>query len=147
MQSNKASKKTRKIAEEPAAAASETSVAGKPSVRSSKSKASNVDKAEISDLGSGNHRHKVDSIAPVEPVIAEEAETKSMAATAGAHFTNPLPAPSQSESLSDKNTARQATHEEIAKLAFSYWIARGGVHGSADLDWLRAEKELTGSRS
>ena len=146
MQSNKASKKTRKIAEEPAPAASETSVAGKVSARSSKPRASKVDKAEISDLGSGNHRHKVDSVAPVEPVIAEEAGTKSMAATASAQSTSSLPAPSRSE-LHAEETARTATHEEIAKLAFSYWMARGGFHGSAEVDWLRAEKELTGSRS
>ncbi len=146
MQSNKASKKTRKVAEEPAGAASETSVAGNVSARSSKSRASKVDKAEISDLGSGNHRHKVDSVAPVEPVIAEEAGTKSMATAAAAQSINPLPAPSQSESHSEKTT-RTATHEEIAKLAFSYWVARGRVHDSPDLDWLRAEQELTGSRS
>jgi hypothetical protein len=32
--------------------------------------------------------------------------------------------------------------DEIARLAYSYWEARGGAHGSAEADWLRAEQEL-----
>lgn len=38
------------------------------------------------------------------------------------------------------------SHEEIAKLAHSYWIARGYAHGSAEDDWLRAERELRAKR-
>ncbi len=34
------------------------------------------------------------------------------------------------------------THEEIARLAYSYWDARGRKGGSAREDWLRAEQEL-----
>ncbi len=37
-------------------------------------------------------------------------------------------------------------HNEIAELAYSYWEARGRQGGSADEDWLRAERELTGRR-
>jgi hypothetical protein len=33
-------------------------------------------------------------------------------------------------------------HETIAVLAFSYWMERGGQGGSAEEDWLRAEREL-----
>jgi hypothetical protein len=33
-------------------------------------------------------------------------------------------------------------HEEIARLAYSYWEARGRHRGSALEDWLRAEREL-----
>jgi hypothetical protein len=32
--------------------------------------------------------------------------------------------------------------EEIAKLAYSYWEARGGNGGSAEEDWYRAEQEF-----
>jgi hypothetical protein len=39
---------------------------------------------------------------------------------------------------------RISTHEEIAHLAYSYWEARGGQTGSAETDWLRAEKVLNG---
>jgi hypothetical protein len=33
-------------------------------------------------------------------------------------------------------------HEEVARLAYSYWEARGCEGGSADEDWHRAEAEL-----
>ena len=31
---------------------------------------------------------------------------------------------------------------ETARLAYSYWEARGGADGSAEQDWARAEQEL-----
>jgi hypothetical protein len=34
------------------------------------------------------------------------------------------------------------TFDEIAKLAYSYWEARGYQGGSPEEDWLRAEEEL-----
>lgn len=34
------------------------------------------------------------------------------------------------------------TESEIARLAYSYWEARGGHGGSAWEDWLHAEEEL-----
>ena len=34
------------------------------------------------------------------------------------------------------------THEEIARLAFSLYEARGGQDGHHSEDWLRAEQEL-----
>ena len=34
------------------------------------------------------------------------------------------------------------THEEIQKLAQSYWAARGYKDGYAEQDWLQAEQEL-----
>jgi Protein of unknown function (DUF2934) len=37
---------------------------------------------------------------------------------------------------------RVASKEEIARLAYSYWEARGRPHGSAAEDWLRAERDL-----
>jgi hypothetical protein len=32
--------------------------------------------------------------------------------------------------------------DEISKLAYSYWQARGGNGGSAEEDWYRAEQEI-----
>jgi hypothetical protein len=32
--------------------------------------------------------------------------------------------------------------EEVARLAYHYWLDRGGQHGSAEQDWLRAERDL-----
>jgi len=37
----------------------------------------------------------------------------------------------------------QLTREEIARLAYSYWEARGYQGGSPDEDWVRAERELS----
>jgi hypothetical protein len=34
-------------------------------------------------------------------------------------------------------------HEEIARLAYSYWEARGRDGGSPEEDWFRAESDLT----
>jgi hypothetical protein len=33
-------------------------------------------------------------------------------------------------------------HQDIARLAYSYWEARGRQGGSALEDWLRAEREI-----
>jgi hypothetical protein len=38
---------------------------------------------------------------------------------------------------------RPPTHEEIARLAYSYWDARGYRGGSPLEDWFRAERVLT----
>jgi len=35
-----------------------------------------------------------------------------------------------------------AEHDEIARLAYSYWKARGCPDGSPEEDWLRAESDL-----
>lgn|GEM_PF-3038229 len=39
-------------------------------------------------------------------------------------------------------SAEPLNHEEIARLAYDFWQARGCPHGSADSDWLQAEQEL-----
>ena len=46
-------------------------------------------------------------------------------------------------------TAKPAkpSHEEIERLAKSYWAARGGNDGDAEQDWLRAEQELLNKAS
>jgi Protein of unknown function (DUF2934) len=35
--------------------------------------------------------------------------------------------------------------DQIALLAYSYWEARGGLFGSPEEDWLRAEQEIRSS--
>jgi hypothetical protein len=39
------------------------------------------------------------------------------------------------------------THADIALLAEKFWVERGRPHGSAEIDWLRAEQELLGQAS
>jgi len=36
----------------------------------------------------------------------------------------------------------EPTYEDIARLAYTYWEARGCQGGTPDEDWLRAEQEL-----
>ncbi len=38
--------------------------------------------------------------------------------------------------------APELKREQIARLAYSYWEARGCQAGSAEEDWVRAEQEL-----
>ena len=47
--------------------------------------------------------------------------------------------------LEDRNKPREpqvVSRERIARLAYSYWEARGRQGGSAEEDWFRAEREL-----
>ena len=37
--------------------------------------------------------------------------------------------------------------EEVAQLAYSYWLARGCPDGSPEEDWLRAEQEILRQRN
>jgi Protein of unknown function (DUF2934) len=37
--------------------------------------------------------------------------------------------------------------EAVARLAYSYWLERGGAGGSSEEDWLRAERELSQNRT
>jgi hypothetical protein len=36
----------------------------------------------------------------------------------------------------------EVTRDDIARLAYTFWEQRGGLGGSPDEDWLRAENEL-----
>ncbi|HUJ22096.1 MAG TPA: DUF2934 domain-containing protein [Bryobacteraceae bacterium] len=56
--------------------------------------------------------------------------------------TTPVTAESPRVSESAEAEAGALDHEEIARLAYSYWQARGCPHGSPEEDWLRAEQEL-----
>ncbi len=38
----------------------------------------------------------------------------------------------------------ELSHEQIARLAYALWEARGCQHGNPEEDWLRAEQELRG---
>jgi hypothetical protein len=41
-----------------------------------------------------------------------------------------------------ETAAVEPSREAVAQLAYLYWQARGGQDGSADDDWIRAEREL-----
>lgn len=70
--------------------------------------------------------------APAVPEIAEPAPILSETLSVTAVVPS-LPAPVSSD---------EPAREEIARLAYSYWEARGFQGGSAEEDWLRAEIEI-----
>ena len=74
---------------------------------------------------------------------------KAMAAAAGfesASFDAAVIDPVGVVTAPENSTGPQHSREDVAKLAYSYWIARGYSHGAAEEDWLRAEAELAGKR-
>jgi hypothetical protein len=42
---------------------------------------------------------------------------------------------------------RSVSHDEVARLAHTYWQQRGHKHGHHEEDWLRAEQALRGKAS
>ena len=127
MQSNKSSKKSRKIADSTASVTLESAGAAelKPKPRTSKSSAPKT--TEVVKAESPSHHHKL-SASPVAEALAVMSESSSTA-------LNLTPAASP----------RVVTHQQIAELAHSFWTSRGYVHGSPDDDWFRAEQQLTGA--
>lgn len=123
MQSNKSSKKPRKIADSTASATLESAggTEMKPKPRTSKSSAPKTN--EVIRTETPTHHHKL-SASPVAEALAAVSESSS---------TGQSPAP------------RAITHQQIAELAHSFWTNRGYAHGSPEDDWLRAERQLTGA--
>jgi hypothetical protein len=126
MQSNKSSKKTHKNAEEAVVGAPELSAAAEVTpksrlARSTKTMSSKPKKNEAGENTLPKHHHKINSVVtPGTPIASAPA----------AENTRPV---------------RQVTRQEVAELAHSYWIARNYEHGFAEEDWLRAERELSGT--
>jgi hypothetical protein len=55
---------------------------------------------------------------------------------------NQPPEPRVVSQAASHGTFHAVSHEEIARVAYSYWEARGRQGGSAAEDWFRAEREL-----
>jgi hypothetical protein len=57
--------------------------------------------------------------------------------------TEPLNEVEDSTEASDRTaTTPEIDYEEVARLAYCYWLDRQGRDGSAEEDWLRAEQDL-----
>jgi hypothetical protein len=69
------------------------------------------------------------------------APARSRAATAP---RKPRPSATNTPSATGESVvaAYSPAREEIAALAYSYWVTRGYQGGSPEEDWLRAEQEL-----
>lgn len=46
----------------------------------------------------------------------------------------------------DTDPALEPDRDQIARLAYSYWEARGGEGGSPEDDWFRSERELRAAK-
>lgn len=77
--------------------------------------------------------------APVAEAVATKPKVKSAAAS------NPA-ATEAKETSTELVAPTPITHDEIARLAYSYAEARGFVGGSPEDDWCRAENELRSIR-
>ena len=54
-----------------------------------------------------------------------------------------VPSESQVEPQEESvHLSEVADQQEIARLAYEFWEARGCPHGSPEEDWLRAERDL-----
>lgn len=122
MQLKKASKKTSKAAEQNAAVAPET-VQAEKTAKPRAGQTSRAKKSEGIEMTSGRNLHK-----PAKNAHAEAALHVEVTPVAETH----------------KNVRKNVSQDEIAALAYSYWVERGHAHGHAEQDWLRAERELSG---
>jgi hypothetical protein len=78
--------------------------------------------------------------AGVAPARTERKRTARVEAGVAAVAEVPAAcAPKSAEFPSEFNACEQ---EEIARLAYSYYEARGGQDGSSEDDWFRAEQEV-----
>lgn len=71
-------------------------------------------------------RPKHSASAAETPVSVENSETGAVLAASG----------------STVHKGPEPTRDQIARLAYLYWLDRGGPYGSAEEDWFRAEQEL-----
>jgi hypothetical protein len=154
MQFSKTSKKNRNNADETQASAPETNAGAEMTSKPRSTKSSKTKKTETAETGTVKHHHKGTSIMAVDAGTDKNGAT--LAATAGiaspgivasvgvvAPAVQPEPAIASALETPARSRIKQ---EEIAKLAYTYWIARGYADGYAEQDWLRAERELTARR-
>ena len=67
------------------------------------------------------------------------AKTEREVASGALPATSSADAPVQGQTPSARS---ESGNVEIARLAYSYWEARGCTGGSAEEDWFRAEQEM-----
>ena len=70
------------------------------------------------------------------------ARPKHSPTTADETAASPVREPQMEAPLAPPVAEYAPSHEEIARLAYLYWEARGYQGGSPEEDWLRAENEL-----
>ena len=129
MQSKKASNKTPKVAKSKATPQVERAATADVPAPPRSSRVASAKRNAAADMTSGKHHHKASKATLPEVAITKEAAAE-------------VPAkPEKAMAVGAVN------YEQVAKLAHSYWAARGYDHGSHEDDWFRAEQELKMSRS
>jgi hypothetical protein len=78
----------------------------------------------------------------VSSAAAAPARRKSVSRTARPKSVDIVNAPQSEPEVAPIATAADSFQDAVARLAFSYWEARGCQGGSPEEDWLRAEQEL-----
>ncbi len=139
MQSKKASKKTVTNAEETGSSNPDKKVTSEASSKPRTTRSSKPKSEPGETIAAKRHRAVTPAPSQVSAPAIEVAP-KAMAAAAGASASTTV------SSVIDSSDSKEATYEEIANLAHSYWVARGHHHGWAEEDWLRAERELKSRR-
>jgi Protein of unknown function (DUF2934) len=82
------------------------------------------------------------------PVRRKPSTTRTVRAAAATETSTPdetqaAVAPEEPGAEVPSSAVATPTYQEIAALAYSYWVARGQQGGSPEEDWLRAEQELS----
>ena len=77
--------------------------------------------------------------APAKPAHRQSVRR---AARSAAPVETALEPRASSPSIAQPAAVTAPAHDEIARLAYSYWAARGGQDGSPEEDWTRAEQAL-----
>ena len=81
-----------------------------------------------------------EALVAAEPKKRRTAAAPTSTAVKHKHTTKkPIP-----QAVDATAPAKTVMPEDVAQLAYSYWIARGCQGGSPQDDWFRAEQELNG---
>ena len=148
MQSSKPSKKSLKKEEEKPGETAPISEAPKGRSRSSK-----APQEKLEATSAKVHRKSPAATPTVRIEANDPGPAKVMAAAAGLGTPNggivdsvgvmaAAPVTGTPISTRGSQSTQAISPEEIARLAYSYWEARGFTHGLADEDWVRAEAAL-----
>lgn len=81
-------------------------------------------------------------VPPAEPSLEPLAELATEFSAAPVVIVETIPE-TAAPAATPEPAAYTPSHEEISVLAYSYWVERNYAPGSPELDWLRAEAELS----
>jgi hypothetical protein len=133
MQSNKASKKTRKDVSEPVSTASAEASAVSETTAKSRASKSSVSKSETIETASAKRHRKAATVNTQESAVQEPVPApKTMAAAAGLGTTGSVV----------MQPIQEVPQQRIQELAYQFWLADGQPHGNHSEHWFRAEREL-----